>query len=111
MKIKKVVKHLKGDIKDFKKEANEDRALIKELHEKKENKSSGKSKKNSKKDPKHKRSSSKKVSNSPKFKKVVKEFKEHKLRSGSRKGPIVTNPKQMVAIAYSESRKAKKKRK
>lgn len=46
-----------------------------------------------------------------KFKKVMGEFKSGKLHSGSKKGPKVTNPKQAVAIAYSEQRKAKKKRK
>jgi|GEM_PF-741234 hypothetical protein len=37
--------------------------------------------------------------------KVMTEFKEGKLHSGSKKGPKVTNPKQAVAIAYSEGRK------
>jgi Family of unknown function (DUF6496) len=41
-----------------------------------------------------------------KVKKVFKEFSEHKLHSGSKKGPIVTNPKQATAIALSEARKA-----
>ena len=40
-----------------------------------------------------------------KVKKVMEEFKEHKLHSGSKKGPLVTNPKQAVAIGYSEKRK------
>ena len=44
-----------------------------------------------------------------KIKKVMKEFKEGKLHSGSKKGPVVTNPKQAVAIGYSEQRKEKKK--
>lgn len=34
MKKKKVIEHLKGDIKNFKHEAHEDRELIKELHKK-----------------------------------------------------------------------------
>ena len=37
---------------------------------------------------------------------VMGEFKEGELHSGSKKGPVVTNPKQAVAIAMSESRKA-----
>ncbi len=44
-----------------------------------------------------------------KIKKVMKEFEEGKLHSGSKKGPVATNPKQAVAIGYSEQRKAKKK--
>jgi len=40
-----------------------------------------------------------------KFKKVMTEFKEGELHSGSKKGPKVTNPKQAVAIAYSEERR------
>jgi len=43
-----------------------------------------------------------------KVKKVMKEFSEGKLRSGSKKGPIVKNPKQAAAIAYSEARRKKK---
>lgn len=47
---------------------------------------------------------------SPKFKskvkKVMHEFKEDKLHSGSKKGPEVKNPKQAIAIAMSEARKA-----
>jgi hypothetical protein len=41
-----------------------------------------------------------------KVKKVMGEFKEGKLHSGSKKGPIVQNPKQATAIALSEARKA-----
>lgn len=40
-----------------------------------------------------------------KIKKVMREFKEDKLHSGSKKGPEVTNPKQAIAIALSEARK------
>lgn len=40
-----------------------------------------------------------------KVKKVMKEFSEGKLHAGSKKGAIVTNPKQAVAIGYSEDKK------
>ena len=40
---------------------------------------------------------------------VMTEFKEGKLRSGSKKGRKVTNPKQAIAIAISESKKKKRK--
>lgn len=46
----------------------------------------------------------KKKSNA-KIKKVMEEFKEGELHSGSKKGPKVTNRKQAVAIAISEARK------
>ncbi len=44
-----------------------------------------------------------------KIKKVMREFSSGKLHSGSKKGPVVTNPKQAYAIAKSEQRKASKK--
>lgn len=40
-----------------------------------------------------------------KIHKVMHEFKEGKLHSGSKKGPEVSNPKQAIAIAMSEARK------
>ncbi len=43
-----------------------------------------------------------------KIEKVMKEFGQGKLHSGSKKGPLVTNPKQAVAIGYSEAKKGKK---
>lgn len=42
----------------------------------------------------------------PKIKKVLKEFKEGELHSGSKKGPLVKDPKQATAIALSEARRA-----
>ena len=41
-----------------------------------------------------------------KVEKVMHEFKEGELHSGSKMGPRVSNPKQAIAIALSESRKA-----
>lgn len=41
--------------------------------------------------------------------KVMTEFKSGELHSGSKSGPVVTNPKQAIAIALSEARKAGKK--
>lgn len=46
-----------------------------------------------------------------KVKKVMKEFKADKLHSGSKTGPMVHNPKQAIAIALSEGRKAVKRKK
>ena len=46
-----------------------------------------------------------------KVEKVMHEFKEGELHSGSKKGPQVTNPKQAIAIAMSEARRVSKKRK
>lgn len=40
-----------------------------------------------------------------KVEKVMREYKEGKLRSGSKKGPKVTGKKQAIAIALSEARK------
>lgn len=43
-----------------------------------------------------------------KVKKVMKEFKAGNLHSGSKKGKIVKNKKQAIAIALSEAGKSKK---
>lgn len=40
--------------------------------------------------------------------KVMREYGNRELHSGSKTGPVVENPKQALAIAYSEGRKAKK---
>jgi len=43
-----------------------------------------------------------------KVEKVMHEFKEKKLHTGSKKGQIVTKRPQAIAIALSEARKMKK---
>lgn len=43
---------------------------------------------------------------SDKIGKVMDEFKNKKLHSGSKKGPLVKNKKQAMAISLSEARKA-----
>ncbi len=51
------------------------------------------------------------MAKSPKGKKVAKvmhEWGQGKLHSGSKQGPVVTNQKQAVAIALSEQRAANK---
>lgn len=116
----KVIKHLKGDIKTFKKEVAEDKKLIKSLsskhkkHEKKESKKHERAedKDKVKKAMKHPNKlgagtkKRKKLPSKLKIKVVMKEFKRGTLSSGS--GKKVTNPKQAVAIALSEARKSTK---
>lgn len=46
-----------------------------------------------------------------KVEKVMEEYKEGALHSGSKKGPAVKNRKQAIAIALSEGRKTSKKTK
>ncbi len=41
-----------------------------------------------------------------KIKKVMSEFKEGELHSGSKKGPVVNDKKQAIAIGLSEARKS-----
>jgi len=48
----------------------------------------------------------KKIKKEKKIEKVMHEFKEGELHSGSKKGPKVSNKKQAIAIALSEARKS-----
>jgi len=48
------------------------------------------------------------VSGNSKVAKVMHEFKEGSLRSGSKKGPKVSSRRQAIAIALSEQRKENK---
>lgn len=144
----KVIKHLKGDIKTYKHEADEDRKLMKSLkhkekmhpkihkhlegiehhldgikkhhakhheskkHEKHESKAHEKHESKHEEKMEHKKHHSKhhdasKYENKKgKVHKVMKEFKEGKLHSGSKKGPEVKKKSQAIAIALNTARKA-----
>ena len=116
---KKVIKHLKGDIKNFKHEAKEDKDLIKALkhkkpatkkdekHESKKHEMHEKKKVAAKKPAKHKETAKEKS----KVARVMREYKNDELHSGSKKGPKVSSRKQAIAIAMSEAGLSKKKHK
>lgn len=48
----------------------------------------------------------KKSKGEKKISKVMREYKSGTLHSGSKKGPVVSNPKQAIAIGLSEARKS-----
>ena len=110
-KLKKVKAHLKDDMKMFEKEKAEDRKLLRAIKDKKKMPDKGKmrhEKGESRKE--EKREHRKEKSPAGKFKVVMKEFKEGKLHSDSKEGPLVTKPSQAYAIAYAEKRRRAKKR-
>ena len=59
----------------------------------------------------HKKEHHKHTKKEKKMKKVMHEFEEGKLHSGSKKGPMVKDKSQALAIGYSEAIKASKKKK
>lgn len=84
---KKVVKHLKDDMKMFDREKSEDKKLVKKL---------------------------KKADRVKREEEVISDDMERyakgKLHSGSKKGPVVTNPKQAIAISLSVAKKKSKRK-
>ena len=83
------------------------KALLKKAGEKKKSEKAPKDKKS----PEHKKDGHKKVSKKvDKIAKSMKEFSKNELHSGSKKGPLVKNKSQALAIGYSEKRKQDKKK-
>jgi len=85
---RKVVKHLKDDMKMFDREKAEDKKLVKKL---------------------------KKADRVKREEEIIADDMERyakgKLHSGSKKGPVVKNPKQAIAISLSVARKKVNKKK
>lgn len=90
---KEVLKHVKEDVRHMEKEEHRDKKLLKKVRKV--------SKPSKKKTSKPKESAKAKS----KIQKVMHEFKEGALHSGSKKGPVVSNPKQAIAISLSEAKK------
>ena len=98
---KKIVKHIKQDIKEQKHMMEEDKELLRSMSPKKHEQ------KETKKHEKRERHMSKPKD---KMKKVMEEFSEGRLHSSFKNGPKVKSKAQALAIGYSEARKSKKKK-
>lgn len=109
-KLEQVVKHLKQDVKHYKEESKKDKELMKKLkkHPAKKKYASKKMVKAGKKAGKALKKDIKVARGEKKMEKVMHEFKEGALHSGSKKGPKVKSRKQAIAIGLSEARKAKR---
>lgn len=106
-KLEQVVKHLKEDVAHYKEESKKDKSLMKKLkkHPAKKNVSK-KMHKAGKKAAKALKKDIKVAKKEGKMSKVMHEYKEGSLHSGSKKGPKVKSRKQAIAIGLSEARKA-----
>lgn len=79
-----------------------------ELKNRHEDREDGKKDPSKKKEHPHEKSPAK-VNGKAKIKKVMHEYKHDELHSGSKKGPLVKNKRQAIAIALSEAKKSNKK--
>ena len=105
-----VLKHLKDDKKTFKEESSDDTKLIKKIKGAAMKQTSKKMEKAGKKAAKTLKKEVAAGKKEEKVAKVMREFKAKKLHSSSKKGPIVKEKSQAIAIALSEARKAAKKK-
>lgn len=101
----KVIKHLKDDIETFNEEAHEDRKLIKDLKKLKTPKKKKVARKVS-----NKKKMIKLGERENKIRDVMEEFKEGELTMG-KSGKPVKKRKQAIAIALSEARKKRGRKK
>jgi len=102
--MNKKPKHLKNKLERLHKQEEKVHGKTEKLYHKDEKIHEKIKKEDKKQDPKKKH---KKIKHPNKIKVVMEEFKHGKLHSGSKKGPIVTNPKQAIAIGISEAKKRK----
>lgn len=111
MKYNSVKKHLEDDIKMFKREMQEDKDLMKKISKPKRSRKMSKKSMIKRGEKIERKRLLPRIKKEDKISEVMHEFKEGKLRSGSKRGPQVKSRKQAIAIALSEARRFKKKRK